>query len=100
MSFQVLETEGSAPIKHWTDGVPFEDSAKDQLKKLATLPFIHSHLAVMADVHGGIGVECRKDKDVLDETPACYKSIDAVMKAQEDLVDIVHTLKQVLCIKG
>lgn len=46
------------------------------------------------------GVECRKDKDVIDETPGAYKDIDAVMKAQSDLVDIVHTLKQVLCVKG
>ena len=42
------------------------------------------------------GVECRKDKDVIDETPAAYKDIDAVMKAQRDLVDVVHTLKQVV----
>ena len=46
------------------------------------------------------GVECRKDADVLDETPGAYKDIDAVMRAQEDLVDIVHTLKQVVCVKG
>ena len=46
------------------------------------------------------GVECRKDKDVVDESPAAYKDIDAVMKAQADLVEIVHTLKQVLCVKG
>lgn len=46
------------------------------------------------------GVECRKDADVIDETPGAYKSIDAVMAAQADLVDIVHTLKQVLRIKG
>lgn len=46
------------------------------------------------------GVECRKDKDVIDETPGAYKNIDAVMKAQEDLVEIVHTLKQVVCVKG
>lgn len=46
------------------------------------------------------GVECRKDIDVIDETPLAYKSIDAVMDAQRDLVEIVHTLKQVLCIKG
>jgi len=46
------------------------------------------------------GVECRKDKDVLDETPGAYKPIDAVMQAQEDLVDIVHTLRQVVCVKG
>jgi tRNA-splicing ligase RtcB len=46
------------------------------------------------------GVECRKDADVIDETPAAYKDIDAVMVAQSDLVDIVHTLKQVVCVKG
>ena len=46
------------------------------------------------------GVECRKDKEVLDETPGAYKDIDAVMAAQSDLVDIVHVLKQVVCIKG
>lgn len=46
------------------------------------------------------GVECRKDSEVLDETPAAYKDIDAVMAAQSDLIDIVHTLKQVLCVKG
>ena len=46
------------------------------------------------------GVECRKDKDVIDETPAAYKDIDAVMAAQRDLVEIAYTLKQVLCVKG
>ncbi len=46
------------------------------------------------------GVECRKDEGVLDESPAAYKDLDAVMAAQTDLVDIVHTLKAVLCIKG
>jgi tRNA-splicing ligase RtcB len=46
------------------------------------------------------GVECRKDRDVLDETPGAYKSIDAVMQAQRDLVEIVHTLRQVVCVKG
>jgi tRNA-splicing ligase RtcB len=46
------------------------------------------------------GVECRKDPDVIDETPAAYKPIDAVMAAQADLVEIVHTLRQVVCVKG
>lgn len=46
------------------------------------------------------GVECRKDKDVIDETPAAYKSIDSVMEAQKDLVEIMYTLKQVVCVKG
>jgi tRNA-splicing ligase RtcB len=46
------------------------------------------------------GVECRQDPDVIDETPAAYKDIDAVMAAQAELVEVVHTLKQVLCVKG
>jgi len=46
------------------------------------------------------GVECRKDEHVIDETPGAYKDIDQVMSAQSDLVEIVHTLKQVLCVKG
>jgi tRNA-splicing ligase RtcB len=46
------------------------------------------------------GVECRKDKDVIDETPGAYKSIDAVMEAQKDLVEVVHRLRQVVCVKG
>ena len=46
------------------------------------------------------GVECRKDADVIDETPGAYKPIDAVMRAQRDLVEVVHTLRQVVCVKG
>jgi tRNA-splicing ligase RtcB len=46
------------------------------------------------------GVECRKDAGVLDETPGAYKDIDAVMAAQCDLVDVVHQLRQVICVKG
>lgn len=46
------------------------------------------------------GVECRKDTDVLDETPQAYKDIDTVMAAQQDLVEIAYTLKQILCVKG
>ncbi|MBO9708481.1 MAG: RtcB family protein [Caulobacter sp.] len=55
---------------------------------------IADHVAATA------GVECRKDADVIDETPMAYKDIDAVMAAQSDLVDIVHTLRQVVCVKG
>jgi tRNA-splicing ligase RtcB len=46
------------------------------------------------------GVECRKDADVVDETPAAYKDIDDVMAAQAELVSVRHTLKQVVCVKG
>ena len=56
--------------------------------------------SVADHVQATAGVECRKDSEVIDETPAAYKDIDAVMAAQRDLVEIVHTLKQVLCVKG
>ncbi|MCH7387006.1 RtcB family protein [Acinetobacter modestus] len=46
------------------------------------------------------GIECRKDSGVIDEIPSAYKDIDQVMANQSDLIEIVHTLKQVLCIKG
>jgi tRNA-splicing ligase RtcB len=46
------------------------------------------------------GIECRKDEDVIDETPMAYKPIDAVMAAQADLVEIAHELRQVVCVKG
>ena len=45
-------------------------------------------------------MECRKDAGVIDEIPMAYKDIDAVMTAQADLVDVLHTLKQVICVKG
>ena len=46
------------------------------------------------------GIECRKDKGVIDEIPGAYKDIDVVMENQHDLVDVVHTLKQIVCVKG
>lgn len=46
------------------------------------------------------GVICRKDKGVLDEIPGAYKDIDQVMANQRDLTEILHTLKQVVCVKG
>ena len=65
--------------------------SRTKAKKLVTL---EEHLKATA------GVECRKDESVIDETPAAYKPIDQVMAAQKDLVEIVYTLKQVVCVKG
>jgi tRNA-splicing ligase RtcB len=65
--------------------------SRTQAKQLVTLD---DHIADTA------GVECRKDQGVIDETPRAYKPIEAVMAAQADLVEIVHTLKQVVCVKG
>lgn len=55
---------------------------------------------VQDQVRATAHVECRKDKDVIDEIPMAYKDIDAVMRAQRELVEVVHTLRQVVCVKG
>jgi tRNA-splicing ligase RtcB len=65
--------------------------SRTQAKKCFT---VHDHALATE------GVECRKDAGVIDETPAAYKDIDAVMAAQADLVEVVHTLKQVVCVKA
>jgi tRNA-splicing ligase RtcB (3'-phosphate/5'-hydroxy nucleic acid ligase) len=57
-------------------------------------------ISVQDHIKATAHVECRKDANVVDESPAAYKSIDAVMAAQQDLVEIVHTLRQVVCVKG
>lgn len=65
--------------------------SRTQAKKIIT---IEDHIKATD------GVECRKDEAVIDESPAAYKDIDAVMAAQSELIEIVHTLKQVVCVKG
>ena len=65
--------------------------SRTQAKKEVSM---ESHLAAVSHV------ECRRDEGVLDETPAAYKPIDDVMAAQKDLVEVVHTLRQVVCVKG
>ena len=57
-------------------------------------------ISVADHVKATAHVECRKDAEVVDESPAAYKPIEAVMAAQSDLVEIVHTLRQVVCVKG
>ena len=57
-------------------------------------------ISVEEHVEATKGVECRKDAEMLDESPAAYKDIDAVMAAQDDLVEVVHTLKQIVNVKG
>jgi tRNA-splicing ligase RtcB len=54
-AYDVLSTPGHRPIKCWTRGVPVEDAAKQQLRNIAQLPFIHRHVAIMPDVHWGMG---------------------------------------------
>lgn len=56
--------------------------------------------SVADQVRATQGVECRKDAEVIDEIPMAYKDIDAVMNAQRELVEVVHTLRQVVCVKG
>ncbi len=128
--FNVIETSG-VPIKAWTNGVPVEDAARQQLIHVASLPFIHKHVAAMPDVHWGMGatvgsviptkgaiIPAAVGVDIgcgmvaartslragdLPDTLSGVRStkdIDAVMAAQSDLVEVVHTLRQVVCVKG
>jgi RNA-splicing ligase RtcB len=181
-SHEILDVPGGVPVRSWTLGVPFEEQAREQVRRIALLPFVYKWVAVMPDVHAchhnyvarenhygknvlvtrkgavraragdlGIipgsmgtrsyitrglgnpesftscshgagramsrtaarkaftvedharataGIECRKDADVVDETPGAYRSIDAVIDAQRDLVEVLRTLRQVVCAKG
>jgi tRNA-splicing ligase RtcB len=65
-------------------------SRREALRKVT----LQEHIEAMK------GIECRLDADVVDETPRAYKDIDAVMAAQSDLAQVVHTLNQVVCVKG
>lgn len=65
--------------------------SRNQARKTVS---VESHARALADV------ECNKGESTLDETPSAYKDIDAVMRAQKDLVEPIHTLRQILCVKG
>lgn len=119
MPVKQVINKGHVPVLVYTDEL--ESSAYDQLVNVSQLPFVIDHIAAMPDVHAGIGaihvaegelgiipgsmgarsyIVRGKDKAVIDEIPAAYKDIDQVMQNQSDLVEIVHTLKQLVCVKG
>lgn len=58
------------------------------------------HISLEQHARDTAHVECRKDEGILDESPAAYKPLDAVMKAQADLVEIMHKLRPLVCVKG
>jgi tRNA-splicing ligase RtcB len=87
----IVRGKGNADSLHSCSHGAGRKMSRNAAKKAFTLA---DHAAATA------GVECRKDEGVIDETPMAYKSIDAVMAAQSDLVDVVAILKQVLCVKG
>lgn len=87
----IVRGKGNADSFHSCSHGAGRAMSRNAAKKRFTLA---DHVAATA------GVECRKDEGVLDETPAAYKDIDAVMAAQSDLVEVVRTLKQVVCVKG
>ena len=80
-------TEALCSCSHGAGRVMSRTKAKEKVS-------LAQHIAATAHV------ECRKDINVIDETPAAYKPIEAVMAAQSDLVEIMHTLRQVVCVKG
>ncbi len=54
-AYEVMQEEGHVPVKSWTRGVPFDDNSKQQLRNIASMPFIHKWVAAMPDVHLGKG---------------------------------------------
>lgn len=102
MKNYITHNFGNIPVKSWTNGVEVEEKALGQLKNISQMPFVAPHVAVMPDVHWGMGATVGSvipTKGAI--IPAAVGvDIDAVMEAQKDLVDIVHTLKQVICVKG
>lgn len=87
----IVRGRGNADSFHSCSHGAGRKMSRNAAKKAFTLA---DHAAATA------GIECRKDEDVIDETPGAYKSIDDVMRAQADLVEVVATLRQVLCVKG
>jgi tRNA-splicing ligase RtcB len=87
----IVRGKGNAESFHSCSHGAGRAMSRNEAKKRFT---IDDHIRMTA------GVECRKDADVIDETPAAYKPIDAVIAAQADLVEVVHTLRQVVCVKG
>ena len=128
-SFEFLPVEGGAPVKMWTRGVAVDPKAREQLSRAARMPFIFKHVAVMPDVHVGIGatvgsviptkgavipaavgvdigcgmIAVRTQSTVADlagRIPGAYKDIDQVMADAADLVEVRHTLRQLVNVKG
>ena len=93
MTFGQIERDGGVAVQSDVPDVDRREGPRRTLRAFE-IPGDHPHAAATA------GVECRKDAEVIDETPAAYKSIDQVMNAQRDLVEVVYTLKQVVCVKG
>jgi tRNA-splicing ligase RtcB len=87
----IVRGRGDADSFHSCSHGAGRKMSRNAAKKAFTLA---DHAAATA------GIECRKDEDVIDETPGAYKSIDDVMYAQRDLVEVAATLRQVLCVKG
>jgi RNA-splicing ligase RtcB len=102
MSYETIDG-GLVPIKAWTVGVPVEDLAREQLRQAGrVMSRGAAKKAITLEQHAAdtAGTICRQDADVLDESPRAYKDLSAVMSAQSELVDVVHELRSVVCVKG
>jgi tRNA-splicing ligase RtcB len=87
----IVRGKGSAESFHSCAHGAGRRMSRTQAEKKFTVADLESQTA---------GVVCRKDKGVLDEIPGAYKDLDEVMANQSDLAEVVHTLKQVICVKG
>jgi tRNA-splicing ligase RtcB len=98
--YEVMNIEGGVPVKSWTRGVPFEDEARRQLQNVATLPFIHRHVAAMPDVHWGIGATIGSVIPTIGAIVPAAVGVDigcGMMAVQTSLVanDLPDTLKPI-----
>ena len=101
MAFKYYET-WKAPLKLWDSGGAFEESAMQQLRNVASLPFIHKHVAGMPDVHWGMGATVGSVIATRGAIVPAAVGVDigCGMMAQSDLVTIKHRLRQVVNVKG
>lgn len=112
MPYESLNLSTSRRVLSWANHELGQDETK-MAKNVASLPFVFKHVALMPDVHLGKGalvgsviatqeaiIPAAVGVGVLDEIPAAYKPIDQVMANQSDRVEVVATLKQVVCVKG
>ncbi|MCC8423185.1 RtcB family protein [Photorhabdus sp. RM157S] len=94
---QLLKTNNYQHLGTLGTGNHFIELCLDESDRVWVM--LHSGSRGVGNAIGSL-LECRKDSDVIDEIPMAYKDIEAVMAAQSSLVEIVHTLRQVVCVKG
>ncbi len=101
--YNSLTQENGAPVKMWMHGVPVEPEAITQLQNTAKIPFVFKHLAVMLNVHVGKGSAIGSVIPTRGAIIPAAVGVDigcGMIAVRTLLVEVVHTLRQVVCVKG